>query len=211
MRPPSRRREVSDHQPHALEIWRSSRPAEGSPVEQYLLGRGVTIPIPPTIRYHPDVRYERSSLLLPCMVAAITDADRKVIAVQRTFLRCDGRGKANVSGPKLSLGAMRDGAVHLGPAGPVLGLAEGVETGLSVMQLFDLPVWCSLSASRLDRLWLPPEAQEVQVFADNDAPGHEAAERAAKAYQAQGRRVVIRFPPEHFGDWNDALCAEPAA
>ncbi len=128
-------------------------------------------------------------------------------AIQRTFLRCDGRGKANVSQPKLSLGAMRDGAVCLGPAGPVLGIAEGVESGLSSMQLFGVPTWCSLSASRLDRLWLPPEAVEIHVFGDNGAPGHEAAERAAEAYQAQGRRVVVRFPLDQFGDWNDALQA----
>ncbi len=73
------------------------------------------------------------------------------------------------------------------------------------MQLFEVPVWCSLSASRLDRLWLPSEAHEIHLFADNGAPGHEAAERAAKAYLAQGRRVVVRFPPEKFGDWNDLL------
>ncbi len=42
-------------------------------------------------------------------------------------------------------------------------------------------------------------------------PGHEAAERAANAYQAQGRRVVVRFPPEQFGDFNDLLRAEVAA
>ncbi len=103
---------------------------------------------------------------------------------------------------------MRDGAVHLGAAGPVLGIAEGVETGLSAMQLFDVPVWCSLSAVRLDRLWLPPESREIHVFGDNGAAGHEATERAATAYQAQGRRVVVRFPPEHHGDWNDALRAQ---
>ena len=106
---------------------------------------------------------------------------------------------------------MRDGAARLGPAGPVLGIAEGIETGLSAMQLFDVPVWCSLSAVRLDRLWLPPEAVEIHLFADNGAPGHEAAERAARAYQAQGRRVMVRFPPEKFGDWNGALSAEAAS
>ena len=145
------------------------------------------------------------------MVVAITGADRKVIAVQRTFLRVEGRGKANVSQQKLSLGPMRDGAVRLGPAGLVLGIAEGVESGLSAMQLFDLPVWCSLSASRLDRLWLPPESLEVHIFGDNGTAGHEAAERAAQAYLAQGWRVVVRFPPERFGDFNDLLSAEAAA
>ena len=109
--------------------------------------------------------------------------------------------------PKMTLGTMRDGAVCLAPAGPVLGVAEGIETGLSAMQIFDVPVWCSLSASRLDRLWLPSEAREVHLFADNGTAGHEAAGRAAKAYQAQGGRVVVRFPPEQFEDWNDALIA----
>ncbi len=145
------------------------------------------------------------------MVGAITGPDRKVVAIQRTFLRMDGRGKANVTQPKMTLGAMRDGAVRLGPAGPVLGIAEGIETGLSAMQLFDVPVWCSLSCSRLDRLGLPPEALEIHLFADNGTPGHEAAERAARVYQAQGRRVVVRFPPERFGDWNDAMSAGGAA
>ena len=58
---------------------------------------------------------------------------------------------------------------------------------------------------------MPPEAVEIHVFGDNGTPGHEAAERAAKAYQAQGRRVVVRFPPEKFGDFNDALRAGTAA
>ena len=177
----------------------------------YLHHRAITCAIPPTIRDHPGLKHGPTGQNLPAMVAAITSADRKVIAVQRTFLRVDGRGKANVSQPKLTLGPMRDGAVRLGRAGPALGIAEGVETGLSAAQLFDMPVWCSLSASRLDRLWLPPESLEVHIFADNGVPGHEAAERAAKAYQAQGRRVVVRFPPAEFGDWNDALSAEVAA
>ena len=139
------------------------------------------------------------------MVAAICGTDRKVIAIQRTFLRCDGRGKANVSQPKMTLGSMGDGAVRLGPAGPVLGIAEGIETGLSAMQLFDTPVWCSLSAARLHLLWLPPEVVEVHLFSDNGERGHKAAERAARVYQAQGRRVVVRFPPERFQDFNDLL------
>jgi hypothetical protein len=177
----------------------------------YLLNRALTGAIPASIRDHPGLKHSPTGLNLPAMVAAITGADRKLTSVQRTFLRVDGRGKANVSQPKLSLGAMRDGAVRLGPAGPVIGIAEGVETGLSAAQLFGLPVWCSLSASRLDRLWLPSEAREVHLFADNGTPGHEAAERVAKAYQAKGRRVVLRFPPERFDDWNDALRAGLAA
>ncbi len=201
----------SPNQNCALEIWHAARPTPNTPVEAYLRGRGITLPVPPTLRYHPGVRYERSGLLLPCMVAAVQAPDRKVSAIHRTYIRDDGKGKAGVEKPKMALGPIGNGAVRLGSAGPVLGIAEGVETGLSAMELFGLSVWCSLSCSRLDRLLLPPEAVEIHIFADNGAPGHEATERAAEAYQAQGRRIVVRFPPESCGDFNDVLREEVPA
>ena len=213
-RPPTASKPISEpsrNQDHALEIWRASRDPVGTVTATYLLNRAITGKAPASIRDHLGLKHGPTGMNLPAMVAAITGADRKVIAIQRTFLRVDGRGKANGNQPKRALGPMRDGAVRLGPAGPVLGITEGIETGLSAAQLFDLPVWCSLSVVRLDCLWLPPETREVHIFGDNGTPGHEAAERAAKAYQAQGRRVVVRFPPERFGDWNDALSAEVAA
>ena len=203
--------EPSPNQAYALEIWCASRDPIGTLTTTYLRHRNITGTVPASIRDHPGLKHGPTGLNLPAMVAAITGADRKVSAIQRTFLRVDGRGKANVYEPKMTLGAMRDGAVRLGPAGPVLGIAEGIETGLSAMQLFGLPVWCSLSALRLDRLWLPTEAHEIHFFADNGTAGHEGAERAAKAYQGQGRRVVVRFPPERFGDFNDLLSAGVAA
>ncbi len=203
--------EPSPNQGHSLEIWRASRKPLGTPAGSYLWHRHITTAPPPSIRYHPSLRHGPSGQILPAMVAAISGADRKVLAIQRTFLRRDGRGKANVDHPKMTLGSMGTLSVRLGPAGPVLGIAEGVETGLSAMQLFDVPVWCSLSASRLGRLYLPPEVREVHLFGDNGKPGREAAEHAAEAYQAQGHRVVVRFPPERFGDFNDLLREEVAA
>jgi putative DNA primase/helicase len=197
--------EPSPNQDHALEIWRASRDPMGTLTAAYLSHRRITIATPATIRDHPGLKHGPTGQNFPALVAAITGPDRKVIAIQRTFLRMDGHGKANVSAPKLTLGAMQDGAVRLGPAGPVLGIAEGVETGLSAVQLFELSVWCSLSAVRLASLWVPPEVVEIHLFADNGGPGHQAAMVAARAYQAQGRRVVVRFPPERFGDWNDVL------
>ena len=88
------------------------------------------------------------------------------------------------------------------PAGVELGIAEGLETGLSAMRLFEVPVWCACGA-RLSAIDLPPEVKTVHVFADNGVPGREAAERAADRYTHEGRRVEIRYPPSAFGDWND--------
>ncbi len=194
------------HTEAALAIWRASQPAPGSPVEAYHRGRSVTIPIPPTIRYHPGVRYEGSGLLLPCMVAAVQAPDRKVTAIHRTYIRDDGQGKAGVAEPKMALGPIGAGAVRLGPAQPALGLAEGIETALSAMQLFEIPVWAALG-SRMDRVEVPDCVVEVQIFGDNGGRGHEAANKAAETFTKQGRCVALRSPPSEFGDWNDALTA----
>jgi hypothetical protein len=52
--------EPSPNRDHALEIWRASQPATGTPAEDYLRGRGITTSIPPTLRYHPAVKHADS-------------------------------------------------------------------------------------------------------------------------------------------------------
>jgi hypothetical protein len=152
-------------------------------------------------------------LTFPAIVAAVTNwPSRDATGVHRTFLNMDGDGKAPVNEPKMALGPLGAGAVRLAPAQPALGLAEGIETALSAMQLFEIPVWAALG-SRMDSVELPEEVVEVHVFGDNGKRGHDAAEKAAEKFTGQGRRVVLRFPPEPFGDWNDALqalCKESA-
>ena len=49
-------------------IWSETLPANNSPVERYLRCRGITEPVPPTLRYHPNLRYktgESTSIFLP--------------------------------------------------------------------------------------------------------------------------------------------------
>ena len=86
-----------------------------------------------------------------------------------------------------------------------MGLAEGIESGLSAMQLADVPVWISLGCVRLHRVELPAIVKEVHVFADNDAPGREYAQRAEEVHLRAGRRVLLRYPPDQCADWNDFL------
>ncbi len=191
----------------ALAIWRASRPAPLTPVESYLHHRNITIPIPPSLRYNPATKYKPLGLTLPAMIAGVQSPARKIVAVHRTYLRLNGRGKAGVSTPKMALGPIAHGAVRLGPAGPVLGIAEGIETGLSVMQLFGVPVWCALG-SRLDRVALPKEVQRVIIFADSGEAGMDAANRALDAFNEQGRQTEICVPD--LGDFNDVLGKETA-
>ena len=136
------------------------------------------------------------------MVAGVQAPDGKVIAIQQTWLTSDGE---KASGKRLTSGNLGAGAVRLGAAARVLGLAEGVETALSAMQLTGVPVWASLGASRLHNVELPPDVEEVHIFVDNDEPGRTAAKRAADVHTSIGRRVYLRSPPDQCGDWNDFL------
>ena len=139
------------------------------------------------------------------MVAAVVDLLGAVVAVQRTFLLPDGSGKAAMDRPKRALGPVGQGAVCLGPAGAVVGLAEGIETGLSAMELFRVPVWCALG-SNLARVVLPERARAVAIFADRGEAGERAAAIAAKTLHGQRRKVAVRFPA--IGkDFNDELKA----
>jgi phage/plasmid primase-like uncharacterized protein len=110
----------------------------------------------------------------------------------------------------MTLGSLEDGAVRLDTSAPALALTEGVETGLSVQQIFEIPCWCALE-SRLERMSLPDQVIEVQIFGDNGKAGRTAAEKAAKKFLAEGRRVFLRFPPPEYADWNDVLTEKVAA
>ena len=142
------------------------------------------------------------------MIAAVQGPDRKLTAVHRTFLTLDGTRKAPVSTPKLALGGIGAGAVRLARAGVVLGLCEGIETALSAMQMFNIPI-CAALGARMDRIALPDEVRELHIFADNGEPGREAANKVAAANTR--RRVVLHFPPEGVGDWNDVLMSDGMA
>jgi hypothetical protein len=189
----------------ALKTLAATRDGAGTHAETYLRGRGFAGPIPPSLRFHPKLKHTDSGLFFPTMVAGVQEPDGKVIAVLRTFLLPDGRGKARVNRPKMALGRLEDGAIRLAPAEKALGLAEGIETALSAMQLFEIPVWVALSCGRFASVAIPDDVVELQIFADNGAKGLEAADRAARHFASLGKRVFVRRPHPRFGDWNDAL------
>jgi hypothetical protein len=138
------------------------------------------------------------------MVAAVQRPDGKIIAVQQTWLTNEGE-KASVWPARITTGSLGTGAVRLGPASEVMGLAEGVETALSAVQLTGMTVWVSLGSTRLHSVWLPPIVREVHIFGDNDAAGRTAAKLAAEVHTRAGRVVLQRSPPDQCNDYNDLL------
>jgi putative DNA primase/helicase len=201
-RPPDRDPEHKAN-PEALELWHRAGPIGGTEAAQFLASRGITIEPPPSLRSATILHLDRYPL--PAMVAAVQAPDRRVIAVQRTLIDPRGDRKAQVRIPRLTIGALGWGAVRLAAAGKVMGLAEGTEKALAAMQLFDVPCWSSLGATRMYRVWLPDDVRELHLFLDNDDAGRTAAERTAHAHRH--RHVVLHFPPEQFKDWDDVTKA----
>jgi putative DNA primase/helicase len=186
----------------ARRIWREAVPAAGTPVETYLASRGLRLPDVPVLRFHPEC--QRGAEVLPAMVALMTDAaNGQGCGVHRTFLRAGGTGKAE-GNAKMMLGNV--GVIRLVPDAEVttgLGLAEGIETALSVMQVFGWsPVWAATSAGAIRRFPILPSIECLTIFADADAPGQEAALEAAARWTEEGREALVVAPPR--GDWNDA-------
>lgn len=196
---------------NARRLWHSATAIPGSPGEVYLAQRGI-------LRASDQLRYlERTPLgprgavqFLPAMLAAVT-TDIGVIAVHRTFLDTGSGRLADFERPKRALGSLGCGAVRLAsPVEGCLGLAEGIESALSAMQLSGIPCWATLGNERFGLVAIPESVRELHLFIDNDAGGELAERRGLRAYLAPGRVIQSRAPASTGFDWNDELKARLA-
>jgi hypothetical protein len=155
-----------DPNPTALALWKAASPAAGSIVETYLGSRNITLAVPPSLRSGSVMHLDRYPM--PVMVAAVQRPDGKIVAIQTTLLTPSGR-KASVSRLRNTTGTLGAGAVRLAKAIDVLGMAEGVETALSAMQLTGVPTWACLGAARMRRVAIPDHVRELHLFGDTHA------------------------------------------
>ena len=183
----------------ALKIWREAGPVDGTPVDDYLRNRGITIPTPPTIKHHPNLIYSPTGNHFHGMVAAIQATDRRIVAIHRTYLLADGR-KAQIDRQRMMLGPCGGNTVRLAAAGPKLALSEGIENGLSFMEATGIPTWAALSAGNLSMVTIPDDVRELVIVADGEDAGREAANQTADRWIREGLKVRI----VDFGDGFDA-------
>jgi putative DNA primase/helicase len=183
----------------AWQIFNDAIEPRRGPVEAYLRSRGLG-QLPDDladVRYHP--RCPRGKDRLPAMVALMRDAVSNVpTGVHRTFLRSDGSGKASVVPAKMMLGRAGGSVVKLTPDENVLvglGLSEGIEDGLAVLNSGWSPVWVALSAVSMTSFPVLDGVESLTLFADNDAAGRKAADVCRTRWHKAGREAVILVPP----------------
>lgn len=214
-------------------VWQQSlNPTDrrASPLRAYLSRRGLSGARldSEVVRFHPALGYwqrndrDEAELIgrFPAMVALVTGADGMPVTVHRTYLAADGR-KAPVAEPKKLMGypghRLVGGAIRLTAPGPVLGVAEGIETALAVHRRTGMPVWSAVSAGLLARLEPPAGTSLVVVWADRDRSG--AGEAAALSLRErllrQGISVAVHVPPGPIPagakgiDWADVWSDRP--
>ncbi|NKW71796.1 virulence-associated protein E [Rhodobacteraceae bacterium R_SAG10] len=185
----------------ARSLWDAAKPIAGTKAEAYLRGRGITAPLPDSLRFMPDIYHAPSSTWSCAMVANV----EPIGGVHRTFL--SKKGARLPKSAKLMLGPCAGGAVRLSEGVGPLVVAEGIETALSLLSgLLSGPasVWAALSTSGIKALQLPPDPGKLIVATDGDAPGREAGNVLASRASALGWKVSL-LPAPDGSDWNDVL------
>ena len=195
----------------AAALWAQGRPiSAGALAATYMRRRAVRRPPLDlaALRSHPDAPvsvYRPGLARQAALLAAVSDRDGGLTAVEVTYLDPNGRRASRLRLPRKTIGVLPAGsAVRLDEAAGELLVAEGVFTALSAGERFGLPAWALLSATNLRR-WSPPEGvRRVLIAADRGRAGEAAAAELCNRLQALGVAITVRLPPAPFGDWNDA-------
>lgn len=166
-------------------IWEASFPLTASTagakaVRNYLSVRGLETILrepPACLRAHSALPYYEDGRQVgtyPALIAQVHGNNAAVVTLHQTFLKADGSGKAPVRAPKKLLplaesGATRGGAIRLYEPTKerVLGVAEGIETALSLRLMQGIPVWSTVSATGMSDLYFP-FVRELYIAVDID-------------------------------------------
>lgn len=172
-------------------IFKESSPAKkGDPVHRYLLSRGLHS-MPAMLRcgklWEAETKKECDTML-----AVFSLPDGEAATMHRTFL--GNAGKLDIEHPKRFLPTLKPlagGSVRLYDAGPILGVAEGLETAIACHEQYSIPVWATIGTSMMATFEPPKEVEKLIVFSDNDE--NYAGQRAA--YKLANRTVIDKKIP----------------
>ena len=188
-----------------FELWGETAPAAGTPVETYLVSRGLCLPPPLMLRFHPGLAHP-SGAVWPAMVALVTSgaddaADGDPPHLSRSRRRRQSAGRSAEDDAR-SLPRRRRSAC--GTRRRADGRRRASRLAFAAMQATGHAAWAALSTSGLRTLDLPHDARDVIVLADGDDAGETAARDCARRWKREGRRVRIARPPQGM-DFNDML------
>lgn len=210
---------------HIVDIAQGTTPIQGTLAEKYLREhRAITQPLnSDNLRFHPSLKNWITGEIMPALVVLARDSTQKIIGLQATFLDPVTANKAKLEGStKLSRGSISLGSiVHHAKTDnpqPVVALAEGLETALSIAQARpDWEVRLTFGVSNFEKTAesVAPYSSSIILCADNDGLDSGTAKSVKKTVEHLTNKnilvsVIEPKKPDSIEKWdfNDALKAE---
>jgi len=181
------------------------------------------------IRFHPNLNYKgKGGVLLgtyPAILCLVRNNSGAPVGIHRTFITKGGLKveigdghKARKLTPTVSQESKGRVIRTNEPVAGVLGIAEGLETALSVLEARSFPVWPGLSNTMLQSFVPPTGVHTVINFLDKDR--NKASENSGEIVKEnltpRGIRVINLLPPTPIldtdpkgVDWADQWCRDP--
>lgn len=164
-------------------------------------------------KFHPGVSLIEKFGKLPAILTRIRNANGTPVNLHQTFITMDGQ-KAKVPQvkkvrPRIEAFPFSGGGAQLSLPGPIMSVAEGLETILSVATATGMPRWGLLNATLLAN-WHPPVGvKKVYIWEDPDPAGEGHAAALASKLTLMGIEAIrvstLSVHPEGGLDWNDIL------
>lgn len=215
----------------------------GSLVDIYMKDRAIDLvagmiakkrPLPGCIRFFPVHDYHTADgelIALPCIPVLMSGPDGKPRGLHRTWMRPDGRGKAELPDPKenkprkiwpagwqgsvmrIAKGAGQhspEEAARRGLSAPLI-VTEGLEDALAcALAMPDRRVWAAGTLGNIGLVPVLPCVSSITVCADNDwgkGQAEAALDTAIAALRKHGKPVYVARSPRG-KDMNDLLKGE---
>ena len=149
------------------------------------------------LRFAPNHYHGNRKEKFPALIAAYRDIETDEIkGIHRTYLHFTGlkkAGRLSSNEQKKMYGPSKNAAIKLAPIGDdgCLGIAEGIETALTVIAHGWGPVWSVMSANGMKDFPIIDEVQTLTIFADAGEAGVAAAQKCAERWIAAGKSAEI--------------------
>lgn len=183
-------------------------------IAEYMRNRGITIPVPESLKLYAEMPYFEDGKQVNkyhAMCAIFSDQNGAAASYHVTYLF--GGSKAPVSSARKFMKPAietKGGAIRLTKTIPeTLAVAEGIETALSVTQLYGYPCWATYCAGMLEAFVVPDGVKRLIICADNDKSytGQKAAYLLANktAIKHHDMQIDVTMPGVAETDFNDVL------
>lgn len=194
----------------AVERFKLLHPVKGSPIQEYLAGRGIYDLPARGVRFDEKLNYGH-----PSMLALATDESFNACYAHRTLLNGDQKADHEkvktwlALQDKEKLEFARSVAIRLSSSAETLGIAEGIETAISAKIIYGANTWSVLSTALMKKFKAPLGVRHLMIFADNDSNGA----GLAAAFECGNKNILsnnsvelvtVRWPAT-VPDFNDML------